>query len=71
LKSPLKSKIFITNIGGSVIFLLDGINGFLSSGGLDNLCAQKSSLAGGIMIITAFMRYYFTSEPILVKKDGN
>lgn len=70
MKSPFKSKILLTNASAGLFFILDALNGFMSSGGLDNLCAQKSALAGGIMALTGILRYYFTSEAVgLEKKD--
>lgn len=63
-KPRAKSKILWANVPAAAFFLLDAAHGFLQSGGLDNLCAQKSALAGGVMALTAILRAWFTKYPL-------
>ena len=69
-KSPVRSRTLWAAIPGSVLFFADAAHSFLVSGGLESVCAQKSALAGGLLAVTALLRFY-TSQPIVVApKEG-
>lgn len=69
MKSPVRSRTLWVTIPGSALFLIDAAQRFINSGGLENLCAQRSALAGGLLAMAAVLRFY-TSEPILKPKEG-
>lgn len=68
-KSPVKSRTLWAAIPCSALFFADAVHSFLSSGGLESVCAQKSALAGGLLALTAILRFY-TSQPIVAPKEG-
>lgn len=69
-KSPVKSRTLWASIPGAALFFADAVHSFLVSGGLESVCAQKSALAGGLLAITALLRFY-TNQPIkLAPKEG-
>ena len=67
-KLPIHSRTLWSSIPGSLVFLGDALHGFLTSGIVDNVCAQKSALAGGLLALVAFLRFY-TSKPITTGKE--
>lgn len=69
MKSPARSRILWSSAPASAMFLADAVHGFLQSGGLESLCAQKSALAGGLLAVIAILRFY-TSQPITKPKEG-
>lgn len=69
MKSPARSRTLWTSAPGSALFLLDAAYGFFSSGGLENVCAQKSALAGGLLALVSILRFY-TTQPITKPKEG-
>lgn len=64
MKPAWQSKILHLNAAPAMFFLLDSAQTFLASGTLNNICAQKSALAGGIMGLTAILRMWFTKEQL-------
>lgn len=65
MKPAAQSKIISTSIPAAVLYAADAIHTVVQTGGfLDNVCAQRSSLAAGIFALIALMRWKFTTQPI-------
>ena len=69
MKSPVRSKTLWASVPTAALYLGDAIHLFLQSGTLDNICAQKSALAGGLFAVLAILRFR-THEPITQPKEG-
>jgi hypothetical protein len=63
------SKISNLNFAAGSLFLADAAERFISTGGLDNLCARKSAIAAGVMFFTSLLRVKYTKVDV-GRKDG-
>lgn len=67
-KHPVRSRTLWMAIPGSALFLADAAQKFIQSGSLENLCAHRSALAGCLLGLLAFLRFY-TTQPLEIPKE--
>lgn len=63
-KQFYKSKILVFASIGSVASGLEAFNGFLNSGFVDNVCAQRGAVTAGVLALIGWLRFYSPNEPI-------